>query len=146
MKTMKILLALLWSCSSALAFTPAAGTARHRRTEISATSSTTTTTRRQIIWGTAFGIAGAAAATVSSVAEAEAAGVKELDMALPSYGDIKSPKASVENVKSLSVDTSKGGGSLGISSSQKKRGAGGDDKKKKEQPKKEKTDAQGYIF
>lgn len=103
-----------------------------------------TTSRRQIFWGTAGVIAGAAATTAWNVNEAQAAGVKELDMGLPSYGDIKSPKASVETVKSLSVDTSKAGSAMGISTSKKKRG-GGDDTKKKE-PKKEKTDAQGYIF
>jgi hypothetical protein len=47
--------------------------------------------------------------------------VKMLDMSLPSYGDIKDPKASAGNVKSLTVTPPKGG-SLGISAGLKKKG------------------------
>ena len=47
--------------------------------------------------------------------------IKLLDMSLPSYDDVKSSKASVENVKSLSVAPGKGG-SAGVSSGQKKKG------------------------
>jgi hypothetical protein len=58
----------------------------------------------------------------SSVQIADA--VKTLDMSMPSYSDIKGFKSSVENVKSLSVQETKGGsgGGVGISASQKKRG------------------------
>ncbi|KAL7558600.1 hypothetical protein ACA910_001300 [Epithemia clementina (nom. ined.)] len=55
----------------------------------------------------------------SSMLVAEA--IKTLDMSLPSYSDISSSKASVENVKSLSVDpaTTK---AVGVSSSTRKTG------------------------
>lgn len=45
--------------------------------------------------------------------------IKTLDMSLPSYGEIKSSKASVENVASLSVPASQGGGT-GIAASRKR--------------------------
>lgn len=55
----------------------------------------------------------------SSVQVADA--VKTLDMSLPSYSDLKDSKSSIENVPSLSVAPSAGGGS-GISRSQRKAG------------------------
>lgn len=79
-------------------------------------------------------------------------GYKELDMSLPNYSDVKSPKASVETVKSLYVDKSPP--SKGASASSEKMpdffavlgGVVGGDKKKQPKEKKEKTDAQGYVI
>jgi hypothetical protein len=49
-----------------------------------------------------------------------ASSAKNLDMSMPKYDEIKSFKASVENVKSLSMAPEKGG-NMGISASAKKR-------------------------
>ena len=54
--------------------------------------------------------------------------IKTLDMSLPSYGDIKNPTASIENVESLSVKVipgssgGGGGGGAGVTKSLKKTG------------------------
>ena len=80
--------------------------------------------------------------------EASAVEIKEMDMSMPSslYDELKSSKASAENVKSLTVDpkSKKAGGSGFVSSSdqKKKSGSKGDDK----QEKKPKTDSMGYTF
>lgn len=69
--------------------------------------------------------------------------VKELDMSMPSYNEIKSFKASVETVKSLSV-APKGGSSgekkkdIPLSSVLPSMGKKG--------PKQEKTSPEGYTF
>jgi len=79
--------------------------------------------------------------------EASAVSIKEMDMSMPSsYDELKSSKASAENVKSLTVDpkSKKAGGSGFVSSSdqKKKSRSKGDDK----QEKKPKTDSMGYTF
>ena len=84
-----------------------------------------------------------------------ASAYKELDMSMPNYSDVKSPKASVETVKSLYVDKSPTNTPTNkVSASSEKMpdafalfgGVVGGDKKKKPKEKKEKTDAQGYIL
>ena len=73
--------------------------------------------------------------------------IKVLDMSLPAYDEIKTFKASVENVKSLSVTPAKGE-SIGIPTSQKKKGTPMSsvlpsvDKKGPKQ----KTSPEGYSF
>jgi len=51
--------------------------------------------------------------------------IKTLDMSLPSYGEIKGSKASIENVPSLAAPPSQGGGSVGVSTKKKKKSSGG---------------------
>jgi hypothetical protein len=74
--------------------------------------------------------------------------VKELDMSMPSYDEIKPYKASVENVKSLSV-TSQKGGNVGVSASEKKKSMPLSSvlpSMGKKGPKQEKTSPEGYTF
>mmetsp|Transcript_29875 Transcript_29875/g.82022 ORF Transcript_29875/g.82022 Transcript_29875/m.82022 type:complete len:156 (-) Transcript_29875:86-553(-) len=66
--------------------------------------------------------------------------IKTLDMSLPTYGDISSSKASVDNVKSLSVDPSKV--PKGIPASQSKKSTSS----KPVEKKKKKTSVSGYVF
>lgn len=148
-KMMKLLLTLLlWT--SAVAFAPTTSvrhrpvvgdplrmaTAQQQHEEVMVVS-------RRRVFGTMATAGGLLSLAVPF--EASAATVKELDMSLPSYGDLKDSKASAENVPSLSVDAKKGGG-MGVQTSQKKRGGSDGGKKEKSKEKKEKTDAQGYIF
>jgi len=49
--------------------------------------------------------------------------IKTLDMTLPSYGEIKAPTASVENVDSLTVAPSKGGTGIVAPAGKSKRAA-----------------------
>lgn len=89
----------------------------------------------------------------SSVEVAET--IKTLDMSLPSYGDVKDAKASIENVKSLeakSAGGSGGGSSAGIIQKRKKGGGSGaslgystGSKKSKPEPKKS-TSVGEYQF
>ena len=148
--TMKLLLVytLLLFLSSAVAFAPAA---RYHRPpapvalEMAANHEQEEVSRRSM-----FGTSAAALLMVGPLVflqEASAVTIKEMDMSMPSsYDELKSSKASAENVQSLTVDpkSKKAGGSGFVSSSdqKKKSGSKGDDK----QEKKSKTDSMGYTF
>lgn len=74
--------------------------------------------------------------------------IKTLDMSLPSYDEVKSFKASVENVKSLSVQSGPSG-SVGATTEDKKKGLSASSvlpSMNKKSAKEKKADKMEYTF
>ena len=112
--------------------------------------------RRQVWTMVGSALLGSAALVlVASAPAAHAQVIKELDMSLPNYAEVKSPTASVETAKSLYIDKAPQGGTntnapTGLAAIFGTKRDEGDNNKnnnnKKQSKPKEKTDAQGYIL